>query len=441
MSLVVDASGRDLRSVNTELKQAIAEGPVLVHEAAHLHGLVAGFKSGEVIIEEDSGDYLGVLNDGATIRVNKNAGRYLADSMTHGNVIVEGDAGYGVGAYCYGGTCGRQGQRRRLHGRDEQGRHHHCQGQRGRRRRDLYAGRRSGHRGQRRQEPGQLSDPRQHLHRRRVGKPGTQHAAGADVPETTTPSCAAISTNTASRPTRRPSRRSCAGRRSRSTSPHAGSHAARVLAAPDSEKENNDATSQRHVLRHCDERPVHQRRDARQVRHLRRGLSLRRVRHRQRRATSTSRTTTPASAAASAPSSARRTPFASTRPNRSSWCARPGPSRGRGDPPEGADRPVHAARLWHDGRTCPTSTTSPWCPRRSPLRRRATSIARSATWRWSSARTPARTRSASSYPSCFPACPTARCPRKPAWRCPSARPRRASPTTPARAGCCGTRPG
>ena len=29
MSLVVDASGRDLRSVNTELKQAIAEGPVL----------------------------------------------------------------------------------------------------------------------------------------------------------------------------------------------------------------------------------------------------------------------------------------------------------------------------------------------------------------------------------------------------------------------------
>jgi glutamate synthase domain-containing protein 3 len=105
MSLVVDASGRDLRSVNTELKQAIAEGPVHVHDAAHLHGLVAGFKSGEVIIDEDSGDYLGVLNDGATIRVAANAGRYLADSMTHGNVIVEGNAGYGVGAYCYGGRA------------------------------------------------------------------------------------------------------------------------------------------------------------------------------------------------------------------------------------------------------------------------------------------------------------------------------------------------
>jgi glutamate synthase domain-containing protein 3 len=103
MSRVVDAKGRDLRSVNTELKHAIAEGPVLIHEAVHLHGLAAGFKGGELIIDDDSGDYLGVLNDGATIHVTKNAGRYLADSMTRGEVIVDGDAGYGVGAYCYGG--------------------------------------------------------------------------------------------------------------------------------------------------------------------------------------------------------------------------------------------------------------------------------------------------------------------------------------------------
>ncbi|MBM4466810.1 MAG: tributyrin esterase [Chloroflexi bacterium] len=104
MSLVVDARGRDLRSVSTELKGAVAKGPVVIQEAAHLHGLAAGFRSGEVIVEGDSGDYLGVLNDGATIRVKENAGRYLADNMTRGTVIVEGDAGYGVGAYCYGGT-------------------------------------------------------------------------------------------------------------------------------------------------------------------------------------------------------------------------------------------------------------------------------------------------------------------------------------------------
>ena len=104
MSLVVDASGRDLRSVSTELKEAIFKGPVIIQKAVHLHGLVAGFKSGEVTIEGDGGDYLGVLNDGATVRVKGNVGRYLADNMTQGTVIVEGNASYGVGAYCYGGT-------------------------------------------------------------------------------------------------------------------------------------------------------------------------------------------------------------------------------------------------------------------------------------------------------------------------------------------------
>jgi glutamate synthase domain-containing protein 3 len=104
MSLVVDANGRDLRSISTELKEAIAKGPVVIQDAADLHGLVAGFKSGEVTIHGDGGDYLGVLNDGATIRVEGNTGRYLADNMTRGTVIVEGNTGYGTGAYCYGGV-------------------------------------------------------------------------------------------------------------------------------------------------------------------------------------------------------------------------------------------------------------------------------------------------------------------------------------------------
>ena len=104
MSLVVDASGRNLRSVSTELKKAIVKEPMVIQGAAHLHGLVAGLKDGEVTIQGDSGDYLGVLNNGATIRVMGNAGRYLADNMTRGTIIVEEDAGYGVGQYCYGGT-------------------------------------------------------------------------------------------------------------------------------------------------------------------------------------------------------------------------------------------------------------------------------------------------------------------------------------------------
>jgi glutamate synthase domain-containing protein 3 len=81
MSVVVDANKRDLRSVSTELKEAMKEGPV-----------------------GDSGDYLGVLNAGAVIKVEGNAGRYLGDNMTGGEVIVDGDASYGVGQYCYGGA-------------------------------------------------------------------------------------------------------------------------------------------------------------------------------------------------------------------------------------------------------------------------------------------------------------------------------------------------
>ena len=104
MPRVVVVNGRNLRSVSEELKEAVAEGPVLIQGADHFNGLVAGFKKGEVIVGGDCGDYLGVLNDGATIRVEGNAGRYLADNMTTGTVIVEGDAGYGVGQYCYGGV-------------------------------------------------------------------------------------------------------------------------------------------------------------------------------------------------------------------------------------------------------------------------------------------------------------------------------------------------
>jgi len=103
-AIVIDATERDLRSVSTELKRVATEGPILIKNAAQLHGLIAGFKEGDVTIEGEGGDYLGVLNDGATIRVTGSANRYLADNMTRGIVIVEGDAGYGAGQYCYGGT-------------------------------------------------------------------------------------------------------------------------------------------------------------------------------------------------------------------------------------------------------------------------------------------------------------------------------------------------
>jgi len=105
MSRVLDAKGQDLRTVSRELKRLIEEDSVVtIKNVSHLHGLCAGLKRGEITIEGDSGDYLGVLNDGATIKVKGHAGNYVADNMTGGIVLVEGDAAYGAAQYCYGGT-------------------------------------------------------------------------------------------------------------------------------------------------------------------------------------------------------------------------------------------------------------------------------------------------------------------------------------------------
>jgi glutamate synthase domain-containing protein 3 len=100
---VLDAKGKDLRTASTELKSLLAEESVVVKNASHLHGLCGGLKRGEITIDGDGGDYLGVVNSGALIRVAGNAGKYVADNMTSGRVIVEGDADYGAGQYCYGG--------------------------------------------------------------------------------------------------------------------------------------------------------------------------------------------------------------------------------------------------------------------------------------------------------------------------------------------------
>jgi glutamate synthase domain-containing protein 3 len=100
---VLDAKGKDLRAASTELKSLLTKEPVVVKNASHLDGLCGGLKHGEITIDGDGGDYLGVVNDGATIKITGNAGKYVADNMTSGRVIVEGDADYGAGQYCYGG--------------------------------------------------------------------------------------------------------------------------------------------------------------------------------------------------------------------------------------------------------------------------------------------------------------------------------------------------
>jgi glutamate synthase domain-containing protein 3 len=100
----IDAKDKDLKTINHALQELANTSPVKLKNASDLHGIGAGFRHGEFIIEGNVGDYVGVLNAGATIKVTKNAARYVADNMTAGTVIIEGNTDYGAGQYCYGGT-------------------------------------------------------------------------------------------------------------------------------------------------------------------------------------------------------------------------------------------------------------------------------------------------------------------------------------------------
>lgn len=104
VATVLDVEQLDLREASRRLKERTAEEPVELAHIAHLSGFLAGLKTGEYIVRGDAGDYLGVLNDGAHIRVLGSAGNYLADNMTRGLIEVEGNAAYGAGLYPYGGT-------------------------------------------------------------------------------------------------------------------------------------------------------------------------------------------------------------------------------------------------------------------------------------------------------------------------------------------------
>ncbi len=100
----INAKSKKLKALSSQLKEALGDEPVEVTNTKHLSGVAAGYKHGELIIKGDAGDYLGVLNAGATIKLTGNAGKYIADNMTAGTIIVDKNAGLGAGMYCYGGN-------------------------------------------------------------------------------------------------------------------------------------------------------------------------------------------------------------------------------------------------------------------------------------------------------------------------------------------------
>lgn len=104
VATALDAKELDLRKASEAILHVGTSEAIEIANAAHLDGLCAGLKTGSYRIVGDGGDYLGVLNDGATIHVSGNVGNYVADNMTRGTITVDGSAGYGAGLYPYGGT-------------------------------------------------------------------------------------------------------------------------------------------------------------------------------------------------------------------------------------------------------------------------------------------------------------------------------------------------
>ncbi len=104
VATAVDVKELDLKAASAAVKRVPPDHPIEVHNAAHLHGFLAGLKEGEYTVVGDAGDYAGVLNDGATIEITGNAANYVGDNMTRGTIIVHGNAAYGAALYPYGGT-------------------------------------------------------------------------------------------------------------------------------------------------------------------------------------------------------------------------------------------------------------------------------------------------------------------------------------------------
>lgn len=94
-----------VREVNAAVRSAVAEGEsVVVRETLSRHNLGVALPVGaDVLFEGSVGYYCGGLNNGATIRVTRNAGWGTGEAMASGRITVDGYAGMSTGASMRGG--------------------------------------------------------------------------------------------------------------------------------------------------------------------------------------------------------------------------------------------------------------------------------------------------------------------------------------------------
>jgi glutamate synthase domain-containing protein 3 len=104
MSKSLDAANMDMATINKELRNSVQEEDISIRNASNINGLGAGLRKGNIRVEGDAGDYLAMINSGANFEIEGDCGRFLGDAMTSGSLIVNGNAGEGAGEYCYGGS-------------------------------------------------------------------------------------------------------------------------------------------------------------------------------------------------------------------------------------------------------------------------------------------------------------------------------------------------
>ncbi len=65
---------------------------------------------GNIVLQENAGDYLGERMFGGKITIDGNAGNYVGYAMSGGEIKIKGNAGSLVGRYMTGGTISIEGQ-------------------------------------------------------------------------------------------------------------------------------------------------------------------------------------------------------------------------------------------------------------------------------------------------------------------------------------------
>jgi glutamate synthase domain-containing protein 3 len=109
MKNIIDAKGMNTREINITIKKVIEKNnsndKFYYENISNNSNIAVGLNENiRIFIENDVGDLVGALNNGATITVKGRADRYVADGMTAGEVIIYGDTAEGAGTGMCGGT-------------------------------------------------------------------------------------------------------------------------------------------------------------------------------------------------------------------------------------------------------------------------------------------------------------------------------------------------